>query len=239
MICLNKGKENYWKKKKEEFHSVVAKGIFLGKRARPDIQTGNSVLSTRIKESNESDWKKLVRLMKYLNGTKGRHLTLRIEDPTTIIWSIDASFGVHDDFVSHTGATMTMGRGAMQSVSRKQKLNTQSSTEAELVGVDNVVTSVLWTKLFWESQGYKVKSNVILQDNRSAILLEKNGRKSAGKRSRALNLRYFFITDQIGKGNIEVRYTYQPTDKMTGDFMTKPLQGEKFDIHGKEVLGEK
>ena len=110
------------KERNEEFHSVVAKGIFLGKRARPDIQTINSVLSTRIKGSNKSDWKKLVRLMKYLNGTRGRHLTLWMEDPTTIIWSVDASFGIHDDFISHTGATMTMGRGAILSVSRKQKI---------------------------------------------------------------------------------------------------------------------
>ena len=94
------------KERNEEFHSVVVKGIILGKPARPDIQTVNSVLSTRIKESNESDWKRLAQLMKYLNGTRGRHLTLKMEDPTTIIWSVNASFGVHDDFISHTGAVM-------------------------------------------------------------------------------------------------------------------------------------
>ena len=57
MIYLNEERE---KERKKEFHSVVAKDIFLGKRAQPNIQTVNSVLSTRIKESNESDWKKLI-----------------------------------------------------------------------------------------------------------------------------------------------------------------------------------
>ena len=163
-------------------------------------------------------------------------MTLRMDDPSRILWSIDAAFGVHDDFVSHTGATMTMGRGAMQSVSKKQRLNTRSSTEAELVGVDDVVTQVLWTKLFWEAQGYPVKENIIQQDNKSAILLENNGRRSAGKRSRALNLRYFFINDQVEKGNVRIEYC--PTDEMTSDFMSKALQGKKYDTHSKSILGE-
>ena len=47
---------------------------------------------------------------------------------------------VHLDFKSHTGASMFFGEnaGAIQNLSRKQKLNTKSSTIAELIGVDNV-----------------------------------------------------------------------------------------------------
>ena len=129
-----------------------------------------------------------------------------------------------------------MGNGAIQSISRKQKLNTRSSTEAELIGVDDAAVMVLWTKLFMEQQGYEVRKNIIYQDNKSAILLEKNGRKSAGKRSRALNIRYFFITDQIEKGNVIIDYC--GTDNMIGDYMTKPLQGEKFKKFRKMILGE-
>lgn len=77
-----------------------------------------------------------------------------------------------------------------------------------------------------EEQGYPIKENILYQDNKSAILLEKNGRKSAGKQSRAINVRYFFIADQENKWNIKVMYC--PTDEMIGDFMTKPLQGKKF-----------
>ena len=65
---------------------------------------------------------------------------------------------------------------------------------------------ILWTKLFLEEQGYGVEKNILYQDNKSAILLETNGRKSAGKRSRALNIRYFFLTDQQGKGNLQIEY---------------------------------
>jgi hypothetical protein len=101
---------------------------------------------------------------------------------------------------------MTYGTGVPISVSRKQKLNTKSSTEAELVGVDDATTLILWTKLFLEAQGYNISRNVIHQDNKSAILLERNGKRSSSKRTRAINIRYFFVTDQLEKKNLEIKY---------------------------------
>ena len=86
-----------------------------------------------------------------------------------------------------------------------------------------------------EAQGYTIEDNILHQDNKSTILLQENGRKSAGKRSRALNVRYFFLTDQVEKGNL--RITYCPTDDMTADYMTKPLQGEKFRKFRAEIMG--
>ena len=128
-----------------------------------------------------------------------------------------------------------MGKGSPTSMSRKQKLNTRSSTEAELVAVDDCMSQVLWTKYFLQEQGYETKANVILQDNTSAMKLEKNGQKSMGQRSRHINNRYFFITDQIEKGNVKIEYC--PTDKMEGDYMSKALQGKKFQGHRGTLMG--
>jgi hypothetical protein len=154
-----------------------------------------------------------------------------------IKWYVDASFAVHPDFKSHTDATMSFedGKGAVQSVSRKQKLNMKSSTEAELVGVDDTSVMILWIKLFLEAQGYKIEKNTLYQDNKSAIPLEENGKKSSGKRTRALNIRYFFLTDQVEKGNVIIEHC--PTGKMIGDFHKKPLQGEKFRMFCDTILG--
>ena len=66
------------------------------------------------------------------------------------------------------------------------------------------------------------------------MLLEKNGRASAGKRSRHLNIRYFYVTDHINKGKIDVKFC--PTDAMTADYMTKPLHGKKFLKFKKEIM---
>ena len=111
----------------------------------------------------------------------------------------------------------------------------RSSTECELVGIDDAATMIFWTKLFLEAQGYNIEKNIIYQDNKSAILLETNGKKSSSRRTRALNIRYFFITDQVEKGNADIEYC--GTDDMIGDFFTKPLQGEKFRKFRDSIMG--
>lgn len=119
-----------------------------------------------------------------------------------------------------------MGLGFPISQSGKQKLNTRSSTESELVAVDDMMPSVLWTRQFMAEQGHEVKENLIYQDNQAAILLEKNGKSSSGKRTKHINSRYFFVTDRISTGDVSVGWC--PTEDMTGDFWTKPLQGSQF-----------
>ena len=121
---------------------------------------------------------------------------------------------------------MSMGKGAICSMSRKQKLNTRSSTEAELVAVDDSLSQILWTRNFLKEQDYQIKAHIILQDNESAIKLETKGHKSIGQRSRHINMKYFFIKDQVDKKNVTI--VYRPTDEMDGDYQSKPLQGIKF-----------
>jgi len=219
---------------KELFHTVTAQGLFLCKRGRPDISPAIAFCTTRVRKPDEDDWQKLVRMMKFLKQTQDDVLTLEADDSNSIKWHADAAFAVHPDFKSHTGATMSMGKGAITHLSKKQGLNTRSSTEAELVAADDVVGPMLWTRRFLEAQGYPVKDNVLFQDNKSAILLESNGQKSAGKRSRHLNIRYFFIADQKQKGHIDIKFC--PTDQMRGDYMTKPLHGKKFHKFRREIM---
>ena len=138
-----------------------------------------------------------------------------------------------DNLRSHTGMTLTLGKGAAITMSSKQKLNTRSSTEAELVAADDAVGPMLCVHRFVQDQGYPIKS-ILYQDNRSAILLESNGRASAGKRSRHLNIRYFFLHDCKKKGLIQIEYC--PTDDMIGDYMTKPLHGGKFKIFRSKIM---
>jgi hypothetical protein len=222
-------------KRAEEFHTFVAKGLFACKRARPDIHPTIAVLCTRVKKPNEDDWRKLNRLLKYINGSRKDKLILSADDLHVIKWYVDAAFAVHPDFKSHTGGNMTYGRGAPISMSRKQKLNTRSSTEAELVGPDDLSILILWTRLFMQCQGYDIDKNILFQDNKSTILLEQNGKRSSSSRTRALNIRYFFLTDQIAKGNMIVEYC--PTTEMVADYFSKPLQGKMFQRFRKAIMG--
>jgi hypothetical protein len=214
------------KQQAETFHHLVAMMLYLCKRVRPDIHTAVAFLCTRVSAPDEDDYKKLARCVKYLRLFPDLKLTLEVNPNRVIEWWVDASFAVHPDMKGHTGAVMTMGKGAVQTMSTKQKINTKSSTESELVGVDDSMPAVMWTRHFLMAQGFQVADNVIHQDNQSAILLERNGRRSSGKRTRHIEIRYFFITDKIAQQQVRVEYC--PTEEMNADPFTKPLQGTAF-----------
>ena len=48
------------------FHHLVAKTLYISKRARPDISTAIAFLTTRVKAPDVDDWRKLSHLMEYL-----------------------------------------------------------------------------------------------------------------------------------------------------------------------------
>jgi hypothetical protein len=210
------------------FHTYVMKAMFLCKRARPDIDQAIAFLSSRVNYANEGDWKKLLRVMGFLKGTIDNVLTLEADDTNTLTWYIDVAFAVHGDMKSHTGAVFTMGKGAILSSSTKQKVNSRSSTESELIGVDDKIAKVLWMKRFLEWQDFKVTLNIIYQDNTSSIKLEENGKESSGKRTRHFDIKHFYVTDLVGRDEVKIEYC--STDEMIADYNTKPLVGGKFKL---------
>jgi hypothetical protein len=99
---------------------------------------------------------------------------------------------------------VTIGRGAITSISQKHAINTQSSTEVEVVAADEVVGLMMRMKLFLEAQGYPVKCPGSGQVK--CNVLEEKGQHSAGRRSRHLNIWLFFMQDQKEKGNQTIQY---------------------------------
>ena len=209
-----------------EFRHSVAQLLFLCYRARKDIQPAVSFLTTRLLRPDEDDWGKVRRVLRYLKGTRTLPLRLTVDDLAIAKWNIDASHAVHWDCKGQTGAGMTLGKGAVTSFSRKQKINTKSSTESEVVGVDDAMPSILWSLYFIQAQGYDMKYALVQQDNKSAILLEVNGKMSSSKRTKHIRIKYFFITDRVAQGDIVIEH--KPTEEMWIDMHTKPKQGTPF-----------
>lgn len=135
LFKANDDKTQLDEKRAKIFHTVVAKALFATKRARPDIHTVVAFLTTRVRGPDEDDWKNLLRLMHYLRGTAQLPLTLRADGTNLVKWWVDASYATHPNMRSHTGGTHSLGKGSVVSTSTKQKINTKSSTEAELVRI--------------------------------------------------------------------------------------------------------
>ena len=130
---------------------------------------------------------------------------------------------------------MSFGIRALHTKSTKQKLNTKSSTEAELVGVSEYLPYHIWLINFLKHQGYDVKEKLLFQDDESTIRMEVNGRNSCTGNSRHVDIRFFFVHDRVKSGDIKV--VYCPTDKMVADFFKKPLQGSIFMKFRNSVMG--
>jgi len=224
-------------KKAENFHSVVASLLFISRRCRLDIQIAVAFLCTRVSEPDLDDWNKLRRVLQYLRGTIDLTLTMGADDITEMKSWVDVSYGIHDDCKSHTGGVMSWGWGVLLTKCQKQKLNTKSSTEGEIVGVSDFLPNVIWARMFLEAQGFEIKKNILYQDNQSSIKIEKNGKKSSGQKTKHMDNRYFWIKDRLETEGIEVEYC--PTELMIADFFTKPLQGALFRKFRDIVLGYK
>lgn len=62
-----------------------------------------------------------------------------------------------------------------------------------------------------------------------------NGKMSCSSKSRHINITFFWITDRVKQGHIEVKHC--PTDIMLADFLTKPLQDKWFQLFCNVMMG--
>ena len=75
---------------------------------------------------------------------------------------------------------------------------------------------------FLEAQGYKLKLNVMYQDNVSAIQMERHGKKSSSRRTRHFDVRFFNVKDKLQSNNINVILSYR---KYGGGFLYETTTG--------------
>ncbi len=208
------------------FHHTVTQLLFLSTRARRDIQTTVVFLTTRVKEPDEDNWEKLKQVLKYLNGTIHSNLCLEVDEVLVMKWWVDASHATHNDCKSYTGAAMWLGKGMTITLSCKQKINSKSSTKSEIIGINDGLTHILWTKSFLECQGYNLSPSLLYQDIKSVILLEINGLCSTSKHTKHIKESYFFIKVKLGHGEIKLQHC--PTEEMWANVLTKSKQGKAF-----------
>ena len=117
-----------------------------------------------------------MRRLQYIKATIHMKLTLGVDSLNILNWFIDSAHQVHEDCKGHTGGALTLGQGAVISKSPGQKMNTKSSSETELVGVDDLLPTILWTKHFIEAQGYDIEHIIIHQDDKSTLRMLINGK---------------------------------------------------------------
>ena len=77
---------------------------------------------------------------------------------------VDISYTVNHGVEIQTGGVISMGLCVTHVRSSKQKINTKSSTEAEIVGASDSFPYNIWYNLFMRHQGYLNNSNNFSQE---------------------------------------------------------------------------
>ena len=171
------------------YHHLVAKLLYLAKETWPDLLLAISFLTTHVQGPDKDDLKTLGQCIQYHATTKHLPLTLEASTMDMLQWWIDASFAVHPNCQSHTRAVLSIGCSAVYSMSSKQKLNTRSSTEAELIGINDSLVMILCVQHFLQAQGYDIQQNIIYQDNNeSTMCLATNDHESSGKQTHNIDI---------------------------------------------------
>jgi hypothetical protein len=119
-----------------------------------------------------------------------------------IHWYINGSHQIHKDCRGQTGSLVIFGAGSVSSSSNKQKSNTKSSTETEIIALHDKLSDVIWMRYFVECQGYTIDECIIFQDNMSTLSLEKNSRMSSSKCTKHIKAKYFLIQDYYDAGEV-------------------------------------
>ena len=118
--------------------------------------------------------------------------------------------------------------------SKKQPIVANSSTESELIALHMALEEVTWTRNLIEELGYPQKEAIeVEQDNQSTVILANRGPGRMG-RSKAINIKYFWVSEQIENGLIKLKYV--PSEEILADGLTKNQPKEKFLVWRNKML---
>jgi hypothetical protein len=215
---------------KSLFLSGIMKIMYLSTRSRPDIAFAVSALASRSSDPKESDMRAMIKIVKYINKTKDDFLTFKYGGEISLSAFVDASFMCHRDMRSHTGYAIfadTIGSAGIIYRSIKQTTVANSSTEAEIIALHDLVQHLIWIQGIYDSLSieYKKPTNVY-NDNEATIRMNSVPIVNFAGRSKYIARKYFSVYEHVENGSLILKWT--GTDDMIADVLTKAIMGNKF-----------
>lgn len=210
---------------------LVMSLMYLARFTRPDILFAVTYLATKCQNPTEDDYAQGIRILKYLAHNPQSALLYAAKDLEVKVYC-DASHLLHGDGKGHSGAIVLLGGNHIYSFSGKQKLQARSSTEAELIALDEITTYVVWLRHLLKELNINInKPSIIYQDNQSGVeIIEKGGNF---KRTKHMVGKYGYVKEQVNSKIIEL--VYKPTKQMVANMHTKPVGTEELNRSCAEI----
>ena len=201
------------------YMSAVATAAFAANRTVPQIKVAVHFCATRFGKATEEDWKKIMRVMAYLNGIKDvQKVILDAVSIDKVIATADSAYAIDENCKSTSAGCIGFpGPNGKTSyflwIHKTQPIVTRSSSEAELVAACYITEYGLWVTYMLDELGFGKRKIELEQDNTSSISFVQRGRGTFS-RTKHIKVRWFWIAI--------------PTDQMTADILSKPLQFPDF-----------
>jgi len=216
---------------KNKYLSLTMTLMYLARFTRPDILMPVSYLATRSSTPTDEDFSKLMRIVRYLAGTKDIGIVYKASKMVPIVYA-DASHNMYSDGRGQAGMVITFGSGPIFCRSFKIKCTTRSSSESELYALEDASTYVIWLRCLLSGMHINIDApTIVFQDNQSTIIMAIQGGNF--KRTKHLICKDSFVKERLLNGEMVLKYL--PTKLMPADMLTKPLPSAQLNQHMKQL----
>ncbi|KMQ89570.1 retrovirus-related gag-pol polyprotein [Lasius niger] len=209
------------------YRKLIGCLLYISISTRPDIATSVSILSQRVSNPSQADWNESKRVLRYLKGTMMKKLALsKTNNEEFLHGYADADYAeCRIDRKSNSGYVFFVNGGLVSWSCKKQPVVAQSSTEAELIALNEACNEALWLRKILADMHQSVEEATIIQeDNTSCIRLIERGCSS--NRTKHVDTKYFAVSNHIKEKLIQCKQC--TTEDMLADLLTKPLGTTRF-----------
>jgi hypothetical protein len=211
---------------KVPYREAVGSLMYLVTGTRPDLAYAVSVVSRSLDKPSSRDWEKVKRIFRYLKGTVSMAILYRsdVEADVLLAYS-DADYaGDIESRRSTSGVICQYMGGPITWLSQRQKCVALSTTEAEFIAANEAAKELTWLSRLLHEITVLTEIPLLRVDNLSALKLVKN--PIFHKRSKHIDVRYFFIRDKIEDGTLVIEHV--ASEEQIADIFTKPLAKDRF-----------
>ena len=217
----------------KEYRSLVGQSMFYSTKIAPECAFANGQLARHMQNPGEEHWKAMERFVRYIKGKEDHKLIMKKPKELRTISYCDSSYGdCKDTRRSTMGEVHTIGGSITSWRSQRQKIVTQSSTEAEYVTLSEAAKEQKFTQMLLEEIAEVDMPGYIYGDNEASIFLAKN--KQVSNRTKHIDIREHFIRECVDEGRIELKRVDTKLNK--SDIMTKNLPVKTFEKDGENLL---
>jgi hypothetical protein len=209
-----------------DMKSKIGSLMFAAVCTRPDIAFAVSYLARFTNHPSQLVCQAIIRVFAYLKGTKGMCITFVREDGISPIVYCDSDYaGDVNDCKSTSGILVMIGSSPVSWYSSKQTITAQSTTDAEIVGMNQAAKEIIWLRnLFREMHLDLFLPTKLKCDNTSSMKLAFN--PVFHKRTKHIMVKFQYLVEQLKANEITLEYVKSALN--LADFFTKSLSIKVF-----------